>query len=823
MLDSSDFYRRQIAHALYTQDQAQQYQFLMAAVRSVLQTACISVLEYSAAFVEDVEDGFLPSLSTRFMRPTDGLLEEVLTEGLALMRNNGILMSDAWSRGEPTSLRKRAMDWATHRNNRDGHGVVSATVVAEGMEWLPRLASDLVDGLQTLLPIVDSQGTAYLSLQPRSTVEPLKLHATRTVDEHPIVIRDITRRGDVWRVRYQTLDVTNSVANYFEFSEPAGFAGLTQTDARKYQQHRVPVSGKTWKPTVLLPSRQTDTFEGREAQLEGLFEWIEDRDSRACNVYGEGGIGKTTLVLEFLNSILDGAAEAPAWQPDVICYFTAKQTRWGPQGLQILHGIVPPLEDAIRDLVRCYGENLDKSWFEGSVDKLIAKAVTALTDLGLDRDGVLLVLDNTETLASSATEEQGFARTVGLISRRLARVLVTSRRREQMEAYPLLVPNLSENEGIALLERLSIEYDAGPLRQSGRPTKRKLVNKFGGRPLLLDVFARLVGRFQYSLESARDSVLRLASDDLGIFLYNDVWGRIEPDQRLVFTTLGQLGDSISGKLVEYVCSELDVQHSVLLDAFEKTRFGSILDYSTSYDLIIDPSARAFLASKFNGLGIPERKKVESAATNAGRRNRALLSAHTSGVTDRVAQAFRTDAAKAAKIAAARGDNEDAVFWYEEAINADVGNSALLGRFAYFLAKDAFDLPRAYVLAKESCTLDDADADCYFTTGHIAASVGEVAQCDRYADRARDLGFSPYRCSLQKAKARVVSLEKQQPSEPKPGIDAPFRDNHEIRQHLEDAAIADPRGPLDAKHMRELERLKNRYYRYVRLRSEGRDA
>jgi len=822
MLKSPDLYRTQIGHALYTQDPAQQYYFLMAAVRSILQTSCISVLEYSVAHLEDVEDGSLPLLSTRFMRPTDGLLEEILTEGLALMRNNGIVISDAWTRGGASSLRKRVMEWSAHRNNRDGHGVVSASVVAEGMEWLPGLVTDLIDGLQDLLPDVDTEGLAFLSLRPGAPVAGLELSATRFFDGRPIVIRDITHRGDVWRVRYQTLDAAKSIAGSFDFSEPGGFVSLTQADTRKYQQLRIPIDGGAWKPTVLLPGRQTDTFEGREAQLGALFEWINDRDSRACNVYGEGGIGKTTLVLEFLNAILDGAAETPSWRPDVVCYFTAKQTRWGPQGLQILHGIVPPLEDAVRDLVRCYEEDLDKSWFEGSVDKLIARAVTALTNLGLSRDDVLLVLDNTETLASSATEEEGFAKTVGLISRRLGRVLVTSRRREQMEAYPLLVPNLSENEGIALLERLSVEYDAGPLRKSGRPTKRKLVNKFGGRPLLLDVFARLVGRFQYSLESARDSVLRLASDDLGVFLYDDVWGRIEPDQRLAFSTLGQLGDSISGKLVEYVCSELDVQHSVLLDAFEKTRFGSILDYSTSYDLVIDPSARAFLANKFNSLNPVDRKRVELSASRAVKRNLALLSAHTSGVTDRVIQAFRTDAAKAAKIAASRGEKDDAVFWYEEAIKADVGNSALLGRFAYFLAKDAFDLPRAYVLAKESCTLEDADRDCYFSAGHIAASLGEITQCDRYVTKAQELGFSPHRCSLQKAKARVVALEKQQSSELNSSLDTPPRDNPEIRRYLEESVVAEPRG-LNVKHMRELERLRNRYYRFMRLRAEGKDV
>jgi hypothetical protein len=798
-----NLFRRQVGFALYAHERAQQYQFLMSTIRAILQTAAVSVLEYCALFVDDVEDSRLRELAVRFLKPSDGMLEEVLSEGLALMRNNGIRISDEWLKGHgERSLRRRVIDWAVHRNNRDGHGVVSVMTVEEGLEWLPTLASDLLDGLAPLMPSVDDDGKTHLTLVDGQAVT---LGALRLPDQQPIVIRQILQRGDCWRVKFQSLDLADSQEGSYDVPGSAGFFVLTSTNPRTYQQYHIPFKDSIWRPTVLLPGRQTAVFEGRERQLGELRSWFADSDSRACNVYGEGGIGKTTLVLEFLNAILSGEVDPPVWRPEVICFFSAKQTRWGSEGLQILHGIVPPIEDAIRELVRSCEDRLDNSWYEPSVETLVAKARTMLTDLGISRDDVLLILDNTETLASSASEEAEFARAVGLISRSLGRVLVTSRRREQMEAYPILVPSLSESEGVALLERLAVEYQAKPLAQSGRPAKRKLTSKFGGRPLLLDVFARLVGRFQYSLDSARDAVLRLASDDLGTFLYDDTWGRMSREERLAFVALGQLGDTISGRLVEFVCSELNVQHSMLLDSYEKTRFGSRLDYSTSYDLVIDPSARAFLAQKFNNLSPTDRRLVETAAAKAGKRHRDLLRAHASKITDRVVQAFRTDAAKAAKIAAARGDVEDAIFWFEEAIKADVSNPALMHRFAFFLSKKGKNLERAYALAKQACELDLNDDDCHFTAGCIAASLGEVLQADQFLARAESLGFSAPRCALQRAKARVRAMERSYNNGEPP--DAKTR--ADTRRHIRDAEVDDPQNWLDEKHVRELRRLENR--------------
>ncbi|MDL4818168.1 hypothetical protein, partial [Actinomadura opuntiae] len=585
----------------------------------------------------------------------------------------------------------------------------------------------------------------------------------------------------------------------------------------RFRQYEVPVEGDDWRPTVLLPKNQTAIFEGREEQLRELRDWFDDIGSRACNIYGEGGIGKTTLTLHFLNAILNAESPAPKWRPEVICFFSAKQTRWGPEGLQVLHGTVPPVEDAVRELVYCYEDRVDPALYEMPAEKLISKVAGSLRELGLKRDDILLVLDNTETLASSAADEERLAKVINSIARHLARVLITSRRREQLEANPIRVPGLSESEGVALLERLADEYEATPLKQTGRPGKRKLVTRFSGRPLLLDVLARLIGRYQYSLDSATNAVMRLASDDLGAFLYDDVWKRLDIEERTALLVIGQLGDTISGRLVEFVCSELKIQHSILLDTYEKTRFGARHDYSTSYDLVIEPSARAFLAKKYKDCSAGQRDAISKAVTGSMRRHREILRAHQSVVTDRVSKAFRSDAAKAAKNAASFGDYEDAVFWYEQAIEADAGNAALLDRFAFFLANKKHDLDRAYKLAKRACELDPDDADSHFTAGHIAASLGEVLQADRFLLRAQGLGIPAHRCALQQAKVRVVELENLHRSGQRGTADNLYRRyRSEIDKLLFASRINVPHGELDRKHMRERDRVKNRTTEIARV-------
>ncbi|MFP3670156.1 hypothetical protein SB717_34265, partial [Priestia sp. SIMBA_032] len=86
---------------------------------------------------------------------------------------------------------------------------------------------------------------------------------------------------------------------------------------------------------ALIPDRLTADFTGREREIEELTEWTNDFGSRACMLYGDGGIGKTTLAVEFVWRLLEGTVKSE-FKPELITFFTAKKTRWGIGGLEII-------------------------------------------------------------------------------------------------------------------------------------------------------------------------------------------------------------------------------------------------------------------------------------------------------------------------------------------------------------------------------------------------------------------------------------------------------------------------------------------------------
>lgn len=121
-------------------------------------------------------------------------------------------------------------------------------------------------------------------------------------------------------------------------------------------------------------------------------------------MHGDGGYGKTTLVLEFLNNFLEGAIEPTGKVPEIISYHTAKMTKWTDEGLVHFAGISTAMEDCIKELMYCLQDVLERDWHTLEGDALISKVKTELVKQGYKRDDILLVLDNTETLADSPSD-----------------------------------------------------------------------------------------------------------------------------------------------------------------------------------------------------------------------------------------------------------------------------------------------------------------------------------------------------------------------------------------------------------------------------------
>ncbi|NLA20151.1 hypothetical protein GPU89_29570 [Burkholderia cepacia] len=207
-----------------------------------------------------------------------------------------------------------------------------------------------------------------------------------------------------------------------------------------------------WSPLALLPNRLTDEFAGRQREMDELHDWFDDVESRACMLYGDGGIGKTTLAVEFIHRVIEGQIETK-YRPEFITFYTAKKTRWGLNGLEIIRLTDVGAADVATFIPRALeGGSLDRSWYSKSPDVLIQMLSAYLaTTWGVNRDSHLLILDNTETMAANADEIRILSKQIRELSRRVGRVLLTSRRREAIEARHIEIKPLEEDESLQFL------------------------------------------------------------------------------------------------------------------------------------------------------------------------------------------------------------------------------------------------------------------------------------------------------------------------------------------------------------------------------------
>jgi len=762
--------KRQLDTLAYADTQEGHFNYLCSFVRVLLQNAALAAFELCHAHASSDTIPTLADISARLFASNDGDLVSTVEELLYLLRDGGWpACAPGWhaqrprlaGRGRPAAaLRERAQEWVRFRNNRPGHGITNVTVIAEAMTWLPSLAADLLEDLADILPQRVDQ-TDALQLKHPTGMQPLRL--PRLHNGNPILVRSITRRGSVFRVQFQTLHPQISDSAYFDIDDSTPLIVAHMRRSSRYVTKALSMEdGTTWRPTVLLPQRQTVRFRGRRNEIEELTRWFNELDSRACNVWGEGGIGKTTLVLEFLNGLLENPPPDLTWRPNVICFFSAKQTRWGANGLEQIGGVSPNIAEAARLLARLLEDRLDRSWYDTPARGVIDRTTQLFRAVGLKRDEVLLVLDNTETLARTREEESEFTQLVAHVTSRLGRVLMTSRRREAVEARPIRIDELDEQTAAELLRALASDYGAEALRVAGEASLRRVARQLAGKPLLLDVLARLIGVLGISIENGVQRVLAKAADDLGTFLFADAWARINEADRDVFLVIGQLGDDIDGEAVGWACSEIGVAHSAWLEAFEETRFGSLVDYGTHYDLSLSVGMSEFLANRYALLPTEQRWRISSIVTQVQQRRRQLLEAQSFEVTDRVHMAFRKEAAKMAKRADREGNPQEAIVWFEEAIHADPENAALFDRFAWYLMVRAPDLHRARTIAERACAIDRQDKDAHFTAGMIAARLGNIAEADRLLGLAMSLGKPPHLCALQRARARIDCVAAPSP-------------------------------------------------------------
>jgi tetratricopeptide (TPR) repeat protein len=732
-------------------------------IRIVLQHVCLSLAEWiidrfhsTANLVQNQEVDL-----SELRAPSEGTLVDVMLNLIVVAENLGWtgLAKTMWSpvpaarsaakfSSYPTAtLESILRGYVAWRNNEVfGHGLPNEEYRGELLDVV-RL---LVERCEAILPQIGDAGRHAIR---GPSGEILHLKVLRSVGGDLVCYRQIRMvsngRCVVRAQRQVSLEKSEDVA-----WEAEDILAFRARDDRTYSLWET--GDVAWCPLVMIPGRLTHHFRGRKSEISQLTDWVNDTDSRACMLYGDGGMGKTTLALEFVHRLLDGGITSN-WKPEMVTFYTAKQTVWGIDGVKYIRASAGTVNDLAAEVYRTLsGEVADRAWFDRPADAVVDKLAGYLAEWRIDRKKHLLVLDNTETMAADDDEIRALANHVLRLARKVGRILITSRRREPIEARLIEVPAFEPDESVALLRSRATELGRQPILQAGDAKLRQIAAKLGNRPLTLEVFLQTLSDDRIGLDRAFERVLRMERQDLGEFLYADAWRRFVPRIQALLLFMTRVSDVHDEALIKLCCQQAGV---VIMDAYDALS-GSRGIASVSR---IDGHIQVVLNNDF--LQFSEGKEVRvdgnvmpttTAIDTIKRRYIEFLKGKSARVQSRVSVAFRTPYARMAYQAFKEGRYDECENAYEMAVAEDADNGALYDRYAYAL----FTMRRfedALSKAKEATRFAPTDGECWFTRGLIESRLGDAAAAESSLARARAHGKAGHLCHLQLAHAYANSV------------------------------------------------------------------
>lgn len=797
-----NLFKAQLEIARSIENNSERLTFLTSILRSLLQSSVVATFEITKALTPSDDLG-LPELTERFCKPTDGIplqILDTLTPAVRGYFSKDFLMG--WF--EPTKkvsspLSKQLVQWVEFRNKRPAHGVLDQKTTDD---WASKTENILVDCLSVfskILPTVKNSNT----LNPLEKFEKHLVETPIIVNGSPIVIISAQVKKGIWKLKGQLLSNENAEEFSVELPENNIFNSTSLKSIGRYELTEIVSKNKMNSIFHNIPVRQTDTFEGRKEELALLKEWVDDEDSRYCLVFGDGGYGKTTLVLEMLNQFLESQLDFNEPLPTIISYHTAKSTRWTEEGLVHLTGISPVMDECVRDLMRFFEPILKKEWYTVSGRQLIDKAVGILKENELSRDDILLIIDNTETLATTTEEVRDLGAFLKILGKLIGRVIVTSRRREFIEATPIVIEGLSEVEGMSLMKRLAKDFHAKPILQAGEAKLRKVSTQLMHKPILLEALVKYIARSDLGINAAIDNLFKKTSEDLLEFLYEDAWARMNQLQKEVFLVLVNISSPIDQNSVGRTCLEIGIQNTEFQSGLEETHFAVLTDYGRTYTIELVDLARRFFLQQFVKFDSSEKHRIKSAAEKIDQYLAEREKVEKEYQTDRIAEAFRSEYARSAKVYADNGDVENAIEMYELAIEDDPVNSSLHDRFSWLLLNKANKFEYAKKMSEKAFELDPNNCDAIVGLALACYRLQDIEEGDKYIDKAGKKGRSQSFCLLRKA---IFRYHKARDIE---DIDSQIDWLEEASRILEQAAKRNlGNGGYDAKNSKDIQRYQD---------------
>lgn len=747
-----NIYKKQLHYISLIDNNAEKLSYLTSVLRSILQVSVVTSFEIIKAQTPSDEIDLM-DFTKRFCKPVDGLPLQILDNVIPFLRR---YVDNEFLRGwfEQTQsikspLNKQLIKWVEFRNKRPAHGVLDVEVTAEWAEKTKQIIKACLNVFGHIIPILENDSSLKLSQKlGRICIETPVVRKKQAI----VIISVIAKKG-IWRLKGQLLSLDNAEEFTIDLPEDNIFCIKNLRPVNDYDIANIISNNKEYSFFHNIPVRQTDTFEGRTNELNTILEWMDDEDSRYCLVYGDGGYGKTTLVLELLNQFMEDQFDFNEPLPTIISYHTAKMTKWTEEGLTHFKSITPTMDECIRELMRCFYPTLPAEWYGISGRQLIDKSVGVLKENKLTRDDILLILDNTETLATTPQEVKDLGAFFKAVGKLVGRIIITSRRREFIEATPISIEGLSVHESVSLMRRLAKEYNAIPILQAGESKLRKTSNQLMKKPILLEALVKYISHSNLGIDSALENVFKKSNEELLEFLYEDAWVRMNTLQKEVFLVIIHVSCPLDQSSISQACQEIGIQHSEFHSSLMETHFAVLTDYGRNYSLELVDLAKRFFLQQFGKLQETDKNRLKHLASKVDKYAETRDRIEKEYKSDRVAEAFRSEYAKAAKVFANNNDIHSAIEMYELAIEDDPINSSLHDRFAWLLFNKTEKFEYAKRMAEKAVELDPNNCDALVDLALIHYRLEDLYSGDKYIELARKHGRPYSFCLLRKSIAR----------------------------------------------------------------------
>jgi hypothetical protein len=307
-----------------------------------------------------------------------------------------------------------------------------------------------------------------------------------------------------------------------------------------------------------------------------------------------------------------------------------------------------------------------------------------LLEYQINRNNHLIILDNTETLIFSDDDVKELGNSIKSISRRLGRVIVTSRRREKIESNQIELQALSTTESINLMKSKSKELNISQINSSNDQKLGDFSDRLGNKPIVLEVFLQKLSNSNINLQSAFEIVQNMQRQDLGEFLYSDAWDRLSDDIKHLLLLMANISDLHDDYSLKLCCQYAKITIIKAQEALEESRgIASIYNLNGVLQISLNQEFRRFCENRritLNGVQLP----TLSSIVETKKRYNEFIKTRSIEIRDRIGRAYRHVLAKSAWKANNEGDYIKAKKLYEEAVLADSQNGWLFDRYAYFL-------------------------------------------------------------------------------------------------------------------------------------------